>query len=76
MGDSDDLEESYNNIANQRFRSVRANDSSVEIVEETRTANRAGSWSTGWGRISDIMLEPISETIYAVDTISQLPKAC
>ena len=32
--------------------------------------------STGWGRISEIMLEPISETIYAVDTISQLPKAC
>ena len=32
--------------------------------------------NTGWGRISEIMLEPISETIYAVDTISQLPKAC
>ena len=32
--------------------------------------------TTGWGRISGIMLEPISETIYAVDTISQLPMAC
>ena len=34
------------------------------------------SETTGWGRISEIMLEPISETIYAVDTISQLPMAC
>ena len=53
----------------------------TEQTEAADSANKSLSWIhqceyTGWGRISDIMLEPISETIYAVDTISQLPMAC
>ena len=54
----------------------RGGGGSLEATQRGRQGLGLLHHSTGWGRISGIMLEPISETIYAVDTISQLPKAC